>query len=187
MRSANWAKVDAVHDGDIKSLPAGVYVIKIVDAIDNPEKEYVEVIYDIAEGEYKGFYDDDWGKKSPWAHHFYMSYKDSALKFLKGRLETIQDSNNGFDAFAAWDSGRPSLFTDCIVGAIIREEEYENKDTGEIKTRLALDGLYKVQDVRDGKVNPKPKKLLDGSDASEKKKSTTTTEKEKPNVGEIPF
>lgn len=161
MRSFNWNSIQSSGDGGFTPLPAGPYVARIVDAIDNAQREYVEVVFDIAEGPHAGFYSDDWGKSHPYAHHFFMSYKDTALGMLKGRLEAIAASNPGFDPFAAWDAGRLDIFVGRVVGVNIQEEEYERND-GEVGTRLNVCQVAPAQDVRDGKVKPREKKKLGG-------------------------
>jgi hypothetical protein len=163
VKPLNWDNINASGDG-FTPLPAGAYVATIVDAIDNEQREYVEVIYDIAEGEHKGYYSDDWGKSHPYAHHFFMSYKDTALGMLKGRLEAIQKSNAGFDPFAAWDAGRLDMLKGRVVGINLQEEEYETRD-GDVRTRLNVCQVVDAQLVRDGKVKAREKKTLNGGAA----------------------
>lgn len=162
MRSVNWGQVQASSDGDFNRLPAGPYVARITQVEDKDDKQYVEVIFDIAEGEHANYYSDDFGKNHPYSHHFFMSYKDTALGMLKGRLEAIQASNPGFDPFAAWDAGRLDMFIGRIVGINLQEEEYKGND-GKVRTRLNVCQVVPVQDVRDGKVKVRDKKTLDGS------------------------
>jgi len=162
MRSFNWNNITASTDSGFTPLPAGPYVARLVELTDNANREYVEVVFDIAEGEHAGYYSDDWGKSHPYAHHFFMSYKDSALGMLKGRMEAIAASNPGFDPFAAWDAGRLDIFVGRIVGINLQEEEYERND-GEIGTRLNVCQVVDAQRVRDGSVKPRDKKKLGGS------------------------
>lgn len=165
MRSFNWNSIQSSSDGGFTPLPAGPYVCRIVDAIDNAQREYVEVVFDIAEGEHAGYYGDDWGKSHPYAHHFFMSYKDTALGMLKGRMEAIAASNPGFDPFAAWDAGRLDIFIGRLIGLNLQEEEYERRD-GDTGTRLNVCQVVDAQAVRDGKVKPRPKKLLNGGSST---------------------
>ena len=165
MKSFQWNSIQSSSDSDFTPLPAGGYVVRITDMTDKPEKEYCEVVFDIAEGEHTGYYSDDWGKSHPYAHHFFMSYRDTALGMLKGRLEAIASSNPGFDPFAAWDAGRTDMFTNRLVGVNLQEEEYERNDGG-IGTRLNVCQVIDAQKVRDGKVQPRPKKTLGGGGSS---------------------
>lgn len=156
MRNISWNTTEAYYDGDgSKQLPAGAYVARITGAKDYEDKEYVELIFDIAEGEYKDYYNDDFGNKNPWAHHIIMSYKsDNSIKFLKGRLERINESNAGFDAFAAWDSGRLDMYVNRLIGIRLENEEYQKRD-GSTGNRLTVTGIHTVEDVRSGKVKVK--------------------------------
>ena len=180
MRSLNWSTIKSSSDGGFTPLPAGPYVAKVVAMTDNAAREYVEVVYDIAEGEHAGYYSDDWGVSHPYAHHFFLSYKDSALGMLKGRLEAIAASNPGFDPFAAWDAGRLDIFTGRLVGINVQEEEYERN--GEVKTRLNVCQIVDAQRVRDGKVKAREKKTLDGRPAAPASKASIPYYD-----GEIPF
>ena len=159
MRSLNWNNIQSTSDGGFTPLPAGPYVARIVNMVDNPSKEYVEVVYDIAEGEHADYYSDDWGKTHPYAHHFFLSYKDKALGMLKGRLEAISESNPGFDPFAAWDAGRTDIFIGRLVGINLQEEEYERND-GDIGTRMNVCQVISAQMVREGKVKAREKKSI---------------------------
>lgn len=180
MKSFNWSSISATGDGGgFERLEAGPYVARITDFIDMPSREYVEVVYDIAEGPKAGFYSDDWGRSHPYAHHFFLSYKDSALGMLKGRLEAIAASNAGFDPFAAWDAAQASMFVGRLVGINLQEEEYERND-GEIATRLNVCSVVPAGDVREGKVKTRPKKAL-GKAAKPAAKAVDVYK------GEIPF
>ena len=182
MRKFDWNSIQATGDGEFEALPAGPYVVKIVDMVDNEQREYVEVIFDIAEGPKAGFYSDDFGKNHPYTHHFFMSYKQTALGMLKGRLEAIQKSNPGFDPFAAWDAARLDIFNNRIVGVNLQEEEYEKRD-GSIGTRLNVCQIVDAQDVRDGKVKAREKKMMGGTSAQTSSGGASTAIYN----GDIPF
>lgn len=180
MRSLNWGNIQSTGDGEFTPLPAGPYVARITAAEDKADKEYVEVVFDIAEGEHAGYYGDDWGKAHPYAHHFFMSYKETALGMLKGRLEAIQASNPGFDPFAAWDAGRLDIFVGRLVGINLQEEEYEDRN-GEVRTRLNVCQVVDAAKVRAGEVKPRDKKPLKGGSAPARKPTIATYD------GDIPF
>ena len=84
MRSVNWNNVTATNDGGFTPLPAGPYVARLTELNDNEAREYVEVVYDIAEGEHAGFYSDDWGKSHPYAHHFFIRRVGGAVGMRGG-------------------------------------------------------------------------------------------------------
>lgn len=159
MPRVSWGNIEASTDGGFEKLPAGPYVVRITSATYNAQKQYADVVFDIAEGPKAGFYSDAWAASHPYAHHFIMSYKEKALPMTKGRLEAIQASNPGFDALAASDADRFDLFTGRIVGVNIQEEEYEGND-GQVRTRLNVCQVVPAQDVRDGKVTARDLKKL---------------------------
>ena len=175
MRHVNWGNVESRADGGFERLAAGPYVAKIVTMEDRPEKEYVELIFDIAEGPKAGYYSDKWGEEHPNAHHIFMSYKDTALGMLKGRLEAIQASNPGFDPFAAWDAGRLDMFYGRLLGINLQEEEYRRRD-GDVGTSLSVCQVVPAQDVRDGKIKVRAPKKLDGTQAAPKPSTAAVTE-----------
>ena len=175
MRSINFDTVEAIEDGaGSNGLPAGLYVIQVTDMVDVPNKEYVEVVYDIYEGEYKDFYADEWGKKNPWAHRFIMSYKDSemALRFLKGRLQAFTESNPGFDALQAFSAQRLDMFKGRVVAIDLREEEYKNNE-GEIKVRKSVSQVRSVLKLRNNEMKHQDKKLLPESERGTQAQAAT--------------
>ena len=183
MRKVNWASVTASNDGDFERLPGGPYVAVITEVTDYEDRQYVEALYDIAEGEHKGYYSTNWGKEHPLAHRIVLSYRDTALGMLKGRLEAIQSSNPGFDAFAAWDAGRLDMFRGRLVGINLQEEEYERND-GDTGVRLNVVQVVDAQRVRDGLVKTRERKTLDAKKAHV---PTTQSEKDAFNNVDIPF
>ena len=160
MRNVNWGSVDAKTEGEFARIEPGAYVGCIGSMEDFPGKEYVQMLYDVAEGPRKGYYSDAFYSNKPWAHNFYLSYKDTALGMLKGRLETIAACNPGFDPFAAWDAGRLDMFIGRKVGIVLREEEYWDKKTEEFRIGSPkCIRLCKLDDV--STINAPEPKMLD--------------------------
>ena len=52
----NIASVQEASTGESKRLPAGGYICKYTNVEDNEEKQYLYMEFDIAEGEYKGYF-----------------------------------------------------------------------------------------------------------------------------------
>ena len=161
MRNVNWGSVEAKTEGEFARIEPGAYVGCIGSMEDFPSKEYVQMLYDVAEGPRTGYYSDAFYASKPWAHNFFFSYKDTALGMLKGRLETIGACNPGFDPFAAWDAGRLDMFIGRKVGIVLREEEYWDKKTEEFRIGSPkCIRLCKLEDVPTIKA-PEPKMLDD--------------------------
>lgn len=154
--------------GDFERLPAGGYVCKITSAKDCPlgfkagkpdAGNYIEIIYDIAEGQYKGFYSDDWGEKHPTAHSYYASYKDSNFGRFKGFLKAIDESNNtNFEQQAVTGLDEKQL-VGKLIGLVIGYEEY-NTDRGEVKESAKARFACSAARIRSGDFKvPELKKL----------------------------
>lgn len=159
MRSFNFDNITEQTEGAREQLPAGPYVAKILDMYDVPEKDYVVLVFDIAEGPRAGEFDSQWGKNNEWAHRIYVSYSEKAQGFLKGRLKAISDSNPGFDAYAAWNAGRLDMFRYRLLGVNLREEEYI-KDDGSIGSSLKVAQVVAADKVRRGEVETlEPKRV----------------------------
>lgn len=159
-----YKDAEASSGGDFERLPAGGYVVRITEVKDDPAKEYLSVVYDIAEGEKRGFYSDQWGQEHPFAHRFVMSYKETALGMFKGRLRAIDESNNtGFEAMAATGLQEQAL-VGKIVGVVIGYEEYTS-DRGDVRTRSYVKAVISADRVRRGDFKVPELKRLDGAAA----------------------
>ena len=160
--------------GDYQRMGAGGYVAQIqavrtdgpasygkgrIDYVNS--KEYVKLIYDIAEGDFAGRFSDDYwsGEDKDYGHQIFLSWKNMGA--FKGNIQALDESNPGFDALAAFQADRWELFIGKKVGIVLGEEEYRAND-GTVKTKLGLPRLKSVQDIRAGKFKvPAPKKLKD--------------------------
>lgn len=120
-------------DGDFAALPEGCYVCAVTALLDNPDKEYFELVFDIAEGPHAGYYSDQWGQEHAYAHRVIVSYKDTAKGLLKGRLLALTESNPGFDAEAAYygwcdNPALAAMFTGKRFGLCMLWDYYTTKD-----------------------------------------------------------
>ena len=161
MRPINLNNIAEKAEGEFDRLKPGAYQCAIMEVEDFPEKEYLRVLVDIVAGEYKDYFSDDFYADKPFAHSIIMSYKDSALGMLKGRLHVITDCNPGFDAEAAFGAGKEQMLVGKAVGVVFREEEYYNKKEGEFQLGSARPDrhcrLTEMEEERNAK--PKPKML----------------------------
>lgn len=161
-KKVDWVEVEAA--GTSKMIPAGGYVARILSVEDVESKEYLRFTYDIAEGEHKGFFEND---KRPYTHQFVRSYKDTAAGFMKKFLVCIEESNNGF-TLEGWDND-PQDLVGKLIGVIIQREDYTNND-GDDRARMNVEDTAKVEDIRTGRfVLPEPK---DNRDNTEKADTT---------------
>lgn len=167
--------------GNYEKLPAGGYVCKIIAAEDcpvgfnrnAPEKgDYTKIVYDIAEGQYKGYYSDEWGQKNTFAHTYYASYSDNNLGRYKGFLKAIDESNGTTSFETAAEKGfNEQLLVGKLIGIVIGYEEYEN-NMGEVKESAKasyvcsvgriLKGDYKVPELKKLKETTAPSGIPTG-------------------------
>lgn len=166
--------------GETAKMPAGGYVVRIqavrtqgedynhrpIDYV--AEKQYVKLIYDIAEGDFAGKYSDDYwaGEDKDYGHQIFMSWKN--LGVLKNTISCLDESNPGFDSKAAFDADKWMLFIGKYLGIVLGEEEYIGND-GSLKTRFTMPRIKSVADIRAGKFKvPELKRLPE----SERPKAT---------------
>jgi len=147
--------VPASDMSDYKRLVAGGYNIQVLKCKENEAKEYYELIYDIAEGEFKGIYSEDYYKDEDkdFRHRIIVSYKNGNLSNVKRLIEVVEQSNPGLN----W-SGAPEELNGALLGAVFQEEEYEARDGSvgvsisnfaTLKTTMEIDaGEFKVPSLR---------------------------------------
>ena len=98
------------------------------------------MVYDIAEGEYEGFYSDEFGRNNEWAHRFVRSYKESARGMFKAFLMRLEESNPGFTVAGWQEDCDERRLVGLEVGILLQTELYTN-NRGEDKERLTVEDL----------------------------------------------
>lgn len=148
------------ESGSFKKLPVGGYVVKILNATDIPDKEYLRLSFDVAEGPNKGFFAEEYkndtreDKKWPNAGTFVRSYKEKALPMMKGFTTAVEKSNKNY----TWNFDESTL-KGKLVGLVIGEEEFVNS-SGKMRTRTYVNAVRSVDIIREGKFEvPELKKL----------------------------
>ena len=153
MQNINWNEVEEVKD--FEKLPAGGYVCGITSVEDKPDKEYLYIEFDIAEGEYKNYYRKLYDNKGFWGAHFIKSYKEKARGFFKKMLTAFEKSNSGFK----FDNDEKKLKRK-LIGLVIGYEEYVGNDD-KIKQRVIVTDFLPVEDIRAGRFDIPALKRLD--------------------------
>ena len=159
-----YSDAEARGDGGFERLPAGGYVCKITDVEDVTAKDYLALTFDIAEGDRKGFYSDEWGLSHPYAHRFILSYKESALGMFKGRLKAIDESNGTEFVKEAVAGLKEQQLVGKLVGLVIGYEEYAS-DRGDTRTRTYVKSVLSVDKIRNGEFKVPELKKLDAATA----------------------
>lgn len=162
MKKINLSNVQETNDS---RLPAGGYVCKYTKVEDVSDKEYLAMEYDIARGEFAGYYSSLSDQLGFWGGKYNRSYKEKALPFFKRMCSAVSKSNNGF-VFDAETNADEKTLVGKLVGLVLCEEEYIGND-GNTKTRLYVEREVPVNDIINGKFKVKPLKKLKNDDAKD--------------------
>lgn len=160
-RPNNWDSIK--EPSGREQLPPGGYVV-IINAAEirraQSGYEYLDLSIDIAEGEYKGFYHNDFyaqdgQEKKRWKGHYRQGLPQSeqSSSYFKGMVTAIEESNPGY----TWNWDERSL-VGKIVGCLMRSEEWEyNGYTGMRTEPMAFTSADRIR-KGDFKI-PNPKML----------------------------
>lgn len=157
MRKINWGAVEEAKE--FERLGSGGYVCRIVKVIDNPDREYLQVFMDVAEGEFKNYGTNAEARNNnDWSYiRMYRSYKESAYGMFKLFLSVLEKSNPNFKANAF--DGDENKLVNLFLGVVLGFEEYVKND-GTINVRTYVSRLVTPDDIRNKKYKvPDLKKL----------------------------
>lgn len=144
--------------GESRRLQPGGYVCRYSSVEDVASKEYLFMEYDIAEGEFAGYYTDLAERFGFWGGKCCRSYKEKALPMFKRMCSAVTKSNPGY-IFDGNEHADEKTLVGKLVGLVLGEEEYTGND-GSTKTRLYVVREMSVDDIRAGKFKvPELKKL----------------------------
>lgn len=156
---------NVTESSDFNLLPPGGYICKIVNVTDVASKKYLAIEYDIADGEYKGYFQKKNRETGKWTGCFNRSYKSEAtLPFFKSFITAVQESNRNFrydDTASYFDE---TELIDKYIGLVIGEEEFKGKD-GKIKKGLQVRETRSVDKIRMGDFKMPKLKKLEGAEA----------------------
>lgn len=143
---------------DIVGLPKDGYVCKILNAQvkDGKNGQYIQIAYDIAEGDFKDYfkklYDGKKEEDKKWSTYFFLSIpkddgseKDSWTKrTFKTFTNALEDSNEGYHF--DWDE---SKFKGKLIGGLFRYEEFQKND-GSVGRSTKMRNACSVDKIRSG-------------------------------------
>lgn len=140
--------------GEFINVKPGIYPAVITDVIDKPENEYLEVYFDIVDGEFKGHFAEMKKAMNKDVSKEIRSYKTGALPFFKAFITAVEKSNAGYQ----WNWDEKTLKGKFIV-AVFGEEEFKN-DKGEVKVSCRVQEFRSIPAFKEGKLKvPELKKL----------------------------
>lgn len=156
---------------DAEKLPVGAYVVKLMKGARVEATPYGETLlipFDICEGEYAGFYTNQFqnsqleDKKYKGVYRMRLPKEDGTeqdgwtMRRMKTDLTAIEDSNPGYH----WNWNEESL-NGLYVGLVYREREWLfNGQTG---VSAQPHSMKSVEDVRAGKFKIPPVKKLEST------------------------
>lgn len=142
MKNINWDRVEEVQE--FEKVPPGGYICGITAVKDEPEKEYLIIEYDIAEGKFKGYYKQLYDSKGFWGGSFLKSYKEKAQPFFKAFITALEKSNKDFKF-----NNDETKLKGKFIGLVLAEEEYK-ANNGEIKKRLYVAQIHSTEKIKNG-------------------------------------
>ena len=159
MRKIDLSKVENLSNGNkFQQLPAGGYICAIKKVVDHPNEEYLEVQYDVAKGEHKGYF-TKFEKEMGWARNTFRVYyrEGKSQSFFKSFITSIEESNKNFK----FDGVDEESLEKKYIGLVIGIREYQGND-GRIKTSEEVRLYRSVKAIEDGDFTmPELKKLDD--------------------------
>lgn len=158
---ANFNSVEEASTGGGNRLQPGGYVCKIEKVTDITDKQYLEMEFDIAEGEHQYHYADLCTRYGFWGLTSRRSYKETAIPFFKRMCSAVNSSNVGFsfNPFVAGGNADEQSLVGKLIGLVLKEEEYE-KNNGEVGTRLVVAYECSVEKIRKGDFKVPDKKSI---------------------------
>ena len=153
-----------------EALPKDAYVVKILGAkIDTWPSggQYLNIAFDIAEGEYKDFFANEYRAQDredkKWHGNYYLSIPtdDGSEKdgWTKRKFKTftnaVEDSNAGY----TWNWDENTL-KGKLFGALYREKEFEGT-SGDVITTTECGGSTDIASIRSGDFRLPKDKLLE--------------------------
>lgn len=154
---------DLVNEaGELKRLPAGPQPCKIIEVVDVPEKEYLDVYFDIVKGEFEGYFAALQASTGKNYGRITRSYKSNALPFFKAFITAVEKSNAGYK----WDWNEKSLNGKfCVVN--FREEEYVVD--GQVKVMAKAAEVRSAEAFNKGQIQILPMKKLESTPVVEER------------------
>ena len=139
-----------------RKLGPGLYEAVILGVTNHEEEGFLEVKWDIASGEFKGYYSKQ-AQRFAWTPNTQRVYYGRSVNILRKFIEAIVRSNPDY----VWDWQEDGL-VGKVVGIVLNSQERHDKD-GKVKNYMRIESWVSTIELDDMEM-PEPRKL----------KSTTT-------------
>ena len=168
MKPVNMNGVQGYSDRESLPLGKGGYVLRIMSAVEkiNSVGSYLELSCDIAEGEYKDFFANDYkaqsGEKKWHCTKFVNVPKDDGSEkdeWAKRALKTLTDAVEGSNPGYHWDWDETKL-KGKIVGGLFRVEEFLGRTDNQVHEAVRLASFTTAEKIRTGNFRPLKRKAL---------------------------
>jgi len=181
------AGVQESMGGGFADIEPGAYKLVITDVQPVERQEYVRIYWDVADGEHKGAY-----ANSQYPPSDVLSWKETALNMLKGklhriyecnpqRLHAVNDQNGDFLTIEEFENDNFAALKGCRFGAVVRRRLYtagpKSKNPGADRTQMEIARYLTPQEFAD---RDWPESLLADRDQRDK------TQPQPPTVAQVP-
>lgn len=184
MRAIDLSNVQEA--GSNRQLPAGGYVCRIKEATDFEARNYLYVEFEVAEGEYAGYFKQLEERAGFWGLKKYCSYTEKALPMFKRFCSAVSKSNPGYVFDGGKTNADEKTLTGKLIGLVLQEEEYI-KNNGEVGTRLNVYVECDVEKIRKGEYRTPAKKCLPAEEKSIENQDTSFMSIPADEADEVPF
>lgn len=148
--------------GEFKSINPGGHICKIMGSkIDTTTtgKEVLIIRFDVTEGPAKDFYSEQFDRKiltnkdAKWQGVYRQLTEGTSLKFFKGMITAIENSNSGYK----WNWDETTL-KGKLFGGVFGQEEFIGQD-GQIHLATKCRFIRSVEQIRKGVEIPEIKRI----------------------------
>ena len=178
LKPTNYDEVQA-YTGEFETIAPGGYicVIQKAEAVTTAKGNLpmLTILFDIAEGDSKGFYERQWksdeGRANrKWRGVYNQITEGKSVPFFKGLITSIEESNAGYK----WNWDEKTL-EGKLFGGVFGREQYRKQD-GKLAMATKCVSIRSVKAIRDGVEAPEDKLLtLDDTYDAPHPLSTTPT------------
>ena len=150
MRKVNVS--DIKEAGTFSRPEDGAFICKITGVKNNDSESYLEIEYDIDEGEFKGYY-TDFRNKFGWGGTYRKYYTEKAAPFWNRFCHRVSKSNGNFVFDGNEVNSDEQTLVGKRIGLVFQKNLYTGND-GSDKTRFKVYSEFAVDDLDKQKTPP---------------------------------